>query len=154
MRLTLRRLWRKDTYTIGRLYVDGKYFCDTLEDRDRGLTQSMSLDELKKRKVYGETAIPYGVYRISLAYQSQKFRTRSWARFCNGYLPRLLAVPAYNGVLIHVLNEAKESLGCIGVGRNTVKGKITQSTATFKALYAKMKEAKERGESISIEITK
>jgi hypothetical protein len=52
MKLLLKRMARKDSYTIGKLYINDEYFCDTLEDKDRGLTQSMSLAEISKKKIY------------------------------------------------------------------------------------------------------
>ena len=64
MKLKLERKYFKDTYTIGNLYVNGKYFCDTLEDKDRGLDDSMSLEDIKSKKIYGQTAIPKGTYEI------------------------------------------------------------------------------------------
>ena len=54
MQLTLRRTWKKDTYTVGNLYVDGLWFCNTMEDKDRGLTQDMPLEQIKRIKVYGK----------------------------------------------------------------------------------------------------
>ena len=60
------RKWKKSTYTIGRMYLDGEFFCNTLEDRDRGLTSEMSLIEINGRKVMHETAIPSGTYEVSL----------------------------------------------------------------------------------------
>ena len=62
MKLELKRIAKRSTYTIGRLYIDGVYFCDTLEDTDRGLTSEMSEAEIKRIKVYGQTAIPTGTY--------------------------------------------------------------------------------------------
>ena len=51
MIITVKRIAKRPTYTIGKLYIDGKYFCDTIEDKDRGLTQNMPLSEIKKKKV-------------------------------------------------------------------------------------------------------
>lgn len=141
MELKLKRIARRETYTIGKLYIDGAYFCDTIEDRDRGLDQQLpvSVNMAKKRK--GVTAIPTGRYRVTLGVQSPRFAKKRQYDFCKGYLPRLINVPAFDGVLIHIGNTAQDSEGCILVGRNTVVGRVTDSTATFKALYAKLKEA-------------
>lgn len=141
MELRLKRIAKRETYTIGRLYVDGVYFCDTIEDRDRGLDQTLpvSVNIAKKRK--GVTAIPTGRYRVTLGVQSPRFSKKKQYDFCKGFLPRLINVPAFDGVLIHIGNTAQDSEGCILVGRNTVVGRVTDSTATFKALYAKLKEA-------------
>ena len=74
MKLLLKRVFKADTYTIGKLYVDGKYFSSTLEDKDRGLDQKMQIEQINKLKVYGETAIPTGTYKITLDVVSPKFR--------------------------------------------------------------------------------
>ena len=74
MNIIVERAWKKDTYTIGKLIIDGKRICETIEDKDRGLTDNMSVDEIKKKKVYGETAIPAGTYTISMTVISPKFK--------------------------------------------------------------------------------
>lgn len=136
MKLELKRIFRGPKYTIGKLYVDNQYVCDTLEDTDRGLKQTDSLSSIQKKKVYGQTAIPTGTYDITLNVISPKFKDRSWAKFCNGKLPRLLNVPGYDGVLIHVGNKPEDTLGCILVGYNKIKGQLINSTEAFKKLYS------------------
>lgn len=133
MIITVRRIARKAKYTIGRLYIDGAYFCDTLEDTDRGLKQSMPLWEIEQKKVYGQTAIPTGKYDLLMTY-SPKFATKSWAKPYNGRLPLVNNVQGFSGVRIHPGNTASDTLGCILVGRNTVVGKVTQSADTFARL--------------------
>ncbi len=64
MELLLKRIARREKYTIGRLYIDGEYFCDTLEDKDRGLAQADGLAVCKRKKIAGVTAIPTGRYRV------------------------------------------------------------------------------------------
>ena len=142
MELKLKRIARRETYTIGRLYVDGVYFCDTIEDRDRGLDQQLpvSVNMAKKRK--GVTAIPTGRYRVTLGVQSPRFSKKKQYDFCKGFLPRLINVPAFDGVLIHIGNTAQDSEGCILVGKNKEVGKVLESTATFHALYEKLKASK------------
>lgn len=130
-----------ETYTIGRLYVDGVYFCDTIEDKDRGLKQSLPASVNKAMKKAGATAIPTGKYQVTLKIKSQRFSQRKQYEFCGGYLPRLINVPAFEGVLIHIGNTAKDTEGCILVGRNTKVGKVLDSGVTFRALYEKLKEA-------------
>lgn len=152
MQLYLKRIAKRETYTIGRLLIDGEYFCDTVEDRDRGLNASLPLERLKEMKVYGQTAIPTGVYKVDMDTVSAKFRSRSWAKPFDGKLPRLLNVPAYDGVLIHVGNTAEDSLGCILVGRNKEVGKVLQSTDTFKSLMSVLLKAHADGESIYIQV--
>lgn len=141
MKLLLRRIAKKPTYTIGKMYIDGVYFADTIEDRDRGLDQSMSLDEIKSKKVYGETAIPTGTYEVSMNIVSPKFKNRSWAKPYGGRVPRLLNVPGYEGILIHPFNTADESYGCVAVGENKVVGKVINSTAYYNKLVAKLDKA-------------
>ena len=118
MKLTLKRIAKRDTYTIGKLYVDGMYFCDTLEDKDRGLYQVMPLLDIQKIKVIHETAIPTGVYKV-IVNQSPKF---------GRLLPRLLDVPGFEGILIHRGNTDKHTSGCILVGENNVIGQLINST--------------------------
>ena len=143
MKLLLHRIARRDNYTIGRLYVDGKYFCDTLEDTDRGLSQALPVTVNHAKKRAGVTAIPVGTYRVTLGVKSPKFSKCAQYKFCDGKLPRLVNVPAYNGVLIHIGNTPKDTEGCILVGRNTQVGKVLESTATFRKLYAVLQDAKD-----------
>lgn len=153
MELLVKRVARRDEYTIGRLYINGVKFSDTLEDCDRGLTQDMPLEEIKAKKVYGKTAIPTGTYEVDMNTVSPKFQARSWAKPYGGKIPRLINVPGYEGVLIHPFNTASESLGCIGCGNNSIKGMITDSSRTFMSLMSKyLLPAKVRGEKITISI--
>lgn len=141
MKLVLKRINNQDNYCEGKLYIDGIYQCDVIEDVDRGLTSEMSVTEIQSKKVYGETAIPKGTYQITLDVVSPKFKDRSWATFCEGKLPRLLDVPGFEGVLIHTGNEASNSLGCLLVGQKTKDGWVSNSTQTFKDFYYKLKQA-------------
>lgn len=141
MELRLKRIARRDTYTIGKLYIDGEYFCDTLEDTDRVLDQKMSLAVLKARKRKGITAIPTGRYKVTLGVKSPKYSKRPAYNFCEGFVPRLINVPAYEGVLIHIGNYPQDTEGCILVGRNTKVGAVLESTETFKKLYAILKRS-------------
>ena len=134
MKLVLERTFKGSAYTIGKLYVDGDYFCDTLEDVDRGLSSDMPLSEINEKKVYGKTAIPTGTYKVVMNVVSPKFKDRTWAKPWDGKLPRLENVPGYEGILIHVGNKAEDALGCILVGQNKVKGQVINSTATFDKL--------------------
>jgi len=143
MELNIKRIARRETYTVGRLYIDGKYFCDTLEDKDRGLRQDMPVAVIRATKRKGITAIPTGRYRITLAVQSPKFSKRAIYQFCNGYLPRLINVPGYDGVLIHIGNTARDTEGCLLVGRNTQVGKVLDSRKTFIELYDRLLGAKD-----------
>ena len=146
MEIRLRRIARREAYTIGRLYVDGAYVCDTIEDRDRGLRQDMAPSVIRATKRKGITAIPSGRYRVTLDVRSTKFSMKKYEKtygFCGGYLPRLINVPGFEGVLIHVGNTAKDTEGCLLVGRNTKVGKVLESRVTFVRLYGILKEAKD-----------
>nr|DAR32422.1 MAG TPA: Protein of unknown function (DUF2778) [Bacteriophage sp.] len=153
MKLQVIRKFQKEQYTISNLLVDGLFFCNILEDKDRGLDSKMPLSEIQKIKVRGQTAIPTGSYEITMDVVSPKFKDRSWAKFCNGKLPRLLNVPGYEGVLIHVGNKPEDTDGCLLPGFNKVKGQVVESTATFQKLYKLMEAAKGKGEKLIIEIT-
>lgn len=152
MHIITERIAKKDTYTISNMYIDGVKFCNVLEDKDRGLTSDMSEEDIKSIKVHGKTAIPTGTYNITLDVVSPKFSKYKQYQFCNGKLPRLIDVPGYSGVLIHIGNTEVDTDGCLLVGQNNVVGKVTNSTATFKALYDKMLEAVNRKENITITI--
>ena len=155
MNLYIKRI-TKNPYCVGHLYINGKYFCDTLEPPYFGTTQNTPIQEIKNTKK-GNTAIPIGTYDISLDYQSPKFKNRSWAKFCNGYLPTIMNVPAFDRILIHVGNIASQygksdTMGCILVGMNLEKGKVLKSQETFKKLYKVLSETKLKGENIQITI--
>ena len=151
MKLTLKRIALKPAYTIGHLYIDGQKVCDTIEDTVRDLNKNVVFDNGEK-KVYAETAIPYGTYDITLKVQSPKYKDKAQYKFGDGYLPRLLDVPHFDGILIHIGNTAKDSAGCILVGENKEVGKVLNSTATFRKVYEILKAASDRGEPIKIEI--
>ena len=141
MKLRLERRWPKATYTVGRLYVDGELFCNTLEDKVADVNKNGRFDGTE-RKVYGETAIPYGTYKVFYGWSPRFGRT----------LPRLLNVTAFEGILIHPGNTAKDSAGCILVGLNTKPGELTQSRYYSDELNKLIDAAQRRGEPITIEI--
>ena len=147
MLITLRRIPMKagKMYQIGHLYVDGVYVCDTIEDVDRGLSQGMPLEQIKKIKVKSETAIPRGRYRVRIDIVSPKFSTKTYYwNYCKGKLPRLMDVPGFEGILIHKGVNQRSSAGCIIVGYNTVVGQVTQSQQAFEKLYALLKSATDK----------
>ena len=153
MLIKLIRKWKREKYTIGQLYVDGVFFSNTIEDKDRGLSQTMSLQKILFMKKPGITAIPTGTYEITLSVQSNKYKkSKTMMQFNNAYMPRLLDVPGYSGVLIHPGNTAEDTEGCIIPGKNDKVGWVSNSTSYFKSLYNKMKEAKKKGEKITIQI--
>lgn len=140
-------------YTVGRLYIDGKYFCDTMEDKDRGLDDSMSLEEIKKIKIHSRTAIPKGTYKVLMTVKSPKFSMKAWYKnLCQGYLPRLYPVKGYEGVLLHVGRTHRDSAGCILIGKNSKVGELTDGYKCFEKLYRILKEAHNKGEAIKLTI--
>lgn len=140
MRLTLKRIANKKDYCIGKLYINGKYFCDTLEDVDRGLDDSMSEDEIKQLKVKTQTAIPCGIYTVLLTY-SPKYKK---------VMPLINNVKGYSGIRIHSGNSSKDTEGCLLVGKNTVVGRLTDSRNTFNALFKRLQQ--KGSNKITIEI--
>lgn len=152
MELKLKRIALRDTYTIGRLYVDNHHFSDTIEDKVRDLNKDGDLNDPNEQKVYGKTAIPYGRYEITMKVQSPKYSQRASYDWCKGYLPRLLNVPHFDGILIHAGNTAEDSAGCLIVGENRVKGQVVNSMATLKRLVSILKHASDSGEKIWITI--
>lgn len=147
MKILVKRIAKRDTYTIGKMYLDGKYFCDTLEDTDRNLKQTDSLSSIKKVKIPNKTAIPTGTYEVTLDIVSPKFSSKLFYKeVCNGKLPRLLNVPGFDGILIHVGDGprgAELTSGCILVGKNLVKGQLLNGKEVFKALYKELLKDKE-----------
>ena len=156
MKIELIRIFTCPTYTIGKLYVDGEWVCDTLEDTDRGLDQSMSVEEIKKRKVYRQTAIPTGTYKITMDVQSPKFAQYPFYRkLCKGYLPRRLKVKGFDVILMHCGSTADNSAGCILIGLNTIKGRLTNSQKTYTTFMGlHILPAKKMKEDITITITR
>lgn len=153
MKLKVDRRWKKETYTIGILFIDGVRFCEVLEDRDRGLKQSMTTAEIAKIKVYGETAIPTGTYEVTLNVVSPKYAAiSSWKNFNGGKMPRVLGVKGFEGILIHPGNTALQSNGCLIPGENKKVGQVLNSRRTFEKLYRKMKAAADRKEKIILDI--
>ncbi|MFR9543247.1 MAG: DUF5675 family protein [Rikenellaceae bacterium] len=129
MKLVLKRRFKGEKYTIGDLYIDGKYFCNTIEDTVRDLPATCPYTPKWrncecKEKVYGETAIPAGTYKITMEYSKTFNRT----------LPLLHNVEHFLGILIHSGNTEKHSAGCIIVGFNRVKGKVLDSLVTSNKL--------------------
>ena len=153
MDLRLKRIAKKNGYTIGHLYVNGIYFSDTLEDSDRGLDSSMSLDVLKHKKLAHITAIPTGRYQVVMNVVSPRLsKSKFYKQFGEGRIPRLLNVPAFEGILIHCGNTAKDTDGCILIGKNSKVGMVLDSKITYSKLYPLLEAAAKRKERIFITI--
>lgn len=141
MELLVKRTTFTEESTVGELYVNGKFECYVIEDKDRGLTKDMPLATIEQKKVYGKTAIPKGRYEVAITF-SNHFQK---------YLPLLLGVPGYEGIRIHSGNTAADSLGCILPGKIKGKNVVQQSRPAFEALFSKLK-AVEKKEKIFITI--
>lgn len=144
MELRLERKYRNNNYCIDKLYINGKYFSDVLEDPDRGLTDIMSLEEIKKIKIKGNTCIPYGTYNITITY-SPRFKKN---------LPLLNNVKGFDGIRIHSGNKPQDTEGCLLPGFNKVKGQVIDSRVTTDKLIAQIQQALNKGEKVTITITK
>ncbi len=130
--------------TIGKLYVNGEYFCDTLEPAEAYLYSHTPPEKIQRAKDCGRVCIPYGIYPITLEIQSPRYKGRSVYQPINFMIPRLINVPRFNGILIHIGNYPKDTRGCILVG--TFKGgkepMLHNSTETFFRLYDVLKSLK------------
>ena len=129
MIIKVQRFFFGDKYTIGRLYINGEYQCDTLEDPVRD-----------GPKIPGETAIAEGTYKVTLAY-SPHFKR---------YLPLLHDVPDFTGILIHAGNTPKDTRGCILVGENKVKGQVVNSRYWEMIVTDSVRHAEDMDENIRI----
>lgn len=155
MKVELVRIYNCPTYCIGKIYVDGEYVCDCVEDTDRGLDQSWPLSEIKKKKIKSMTAIPTGTYEMTMSIQSPKFsQYEYYYKLCKGYLPRILGIKGFEGVLFHCGSSAQSSAGCIIVGYNTIKGKVTDSRKAFEKLMVHFNAAKVLEDEITLKITR
>ena len=130
MKLTLKRIALRPTYTIGKLYIDDVYFCDTIEDTVRDINKNGKFDNGEK-KVHSKTAIPYGNYEIKWTY-SPRFKK---------YTPQLMNVPSFEGIRIHAGNTSADTEGCLILGENKQVGKVLNSRATINKFYPIIKEA-------------
>ena len=146
MKLEHKRIARKETYTIGRLFVEGRYLCDTLEDKDRDQNRNGCFDGAET-KIYAQTAIPNGTYRVTLEH-SPKFSPRYGGR----KVPYLHDVPHFEGILIHTGNMADDSAGCILVGTNSATGRVSGSLTAFNKLLPMLEQATARKEEITITV--
>ena len=154
LNIKIERRYFKTTYCIGRLSVEGMELCDSLEDKDRGLTQDMPTGKIYLQKVYGSTAIPTGRYEIKLTF-SPKFASREWGKKYNGLVPEILNVPGFVGIRIHPGTNSSSTSGCPLVGENKAVGKVLNSVDAYYALmdYYLM-PAHNAGQRIYITITK
>lgn len=145
MKIEVKRFAYKGTYTVGKLYIDGVFQCNTLEDKVRLLPEfcpntPKGLDCKCPQKVWGQTAIPAGIYDVEIIY-SPKFKIKA---------PHLLNVPHFIGILLHPGNTAVDTNGCLLVGKNTEVGMVTSSRIAF---WEIMKLLNSATDQITIEIS-
>jgi hypothetical protein len=141
MILELNRKTRTLKSTIGELLINGEFFCYVLEDMDRGLHSSLSVTEISQRKVYAETAIPSGTYKVVITF-SPRFKE---------YMPLLLNVKGFQGIRIHSGNTSAHTEGCLIVGLTKAADFVGQSKVAYSRLMAKLKKV-EKTEEIFISI--
>ena len=144
MELQLKREIFTDESTIGTLTIDGKFECYILEDKDRGINNTLTLEQIMRVKVYGKTAIPYGRYEVDWT-MSARFKVM---------MPILLNVVGWSGIRIHKGNTEIDSLGCLLCGTRKLSNRITESTVATNKLYAKIESAKKQGQRIYITIVR
>lgn len=155
MKIKVQRKARKATYTVGKVYIDGTLFCDSLEDTDRGATQDMlftptggangywtTKDGGTIEKVYGKTAIPAGVYEACSWW---------WERY-KCYVVMLLRVPGFTGILFHNGMTADHSEGCVLLGKNNIVGRLDGNRVYMDALAARVMAAEKGGEKVTVEV--
>lgn len=138
------RKYFKDTYTISKMLINDKPFCDVLEDKDRRLTDDMSLSQIKKIKVYAKTAIPYGKYEV---------KSYFWPKYRKVY-PWLQNVKGFTGILMHAGRTADHSSGCLLLGENKIKGGLINGEKYVRKLTEMIQECEKRGEKVYITICK
>lgn len=141
MELLLKRHSFKPTYTIGKLFLNSKYFCDVIEDTVRDFNMDGDLDDCGEGKIYGKTAIPYGRYEVKLT-MSNRFKK---------VLPILIGVKGFEGIRIHSGNTEQDSLGCLIVGENKEVGKVLNSRVTMDKLMKEFESHKMEKHYITIE---
>lgn len=131
-------------YCIGSLFCGNIKICETIEDYDRGLDDSMSLAEISKIKIHGRTAIPTGRYEVDVHSISPRFQSRSWAKTFGGCVPLIKDTKGYEGVRIHPGNKSTDLEGCIAPGENKVVGQVINSQKWYKKLMTDLFNLKEK----------
>ena len=138
MKIEIRRRWKKDSYTIGELYVDGVFKCNTLEPTDRGFKSSMSSMSIQEAKEPGKTAIPTGTYVCHMHWMVKRKKMR----------PQLMDVPGFFGIFIHEGNTVGDTRGCILLGENTSKGFLSSSKKHVIELSEAISDCEDRQEMV------
>lgn len=154
MQLTLRRdLPRAAGFSMGKLFFGSKFLCGTLEPEDSGLECPIAGALVLQRKRHGLIAVPMGDYSIILC-ASPRFSGRAFYKsHFGGLIPRLVAVPGFDGVLIHPGNTVADTSGCLLVGNRIGQGVLGSSRAAWLTLMSEfLYPAWQRKETITIHI--
>ena len=146
MELLVKRYVFQPDSTISHFSVNDKPMCHILEDFDRGLKQTDSIEHINATKVYGSTCIPYGRYEVRLT-MSARFKQ---------VMPQLIDVPGFEGIRMHRGNQSSSTLGCLLLGdyKEGDVNWISQSEGNYALLMDILQRAIERDEKIWITITK
>lgn len=142
MEWLVERKAKKDKYTVGNFYVNGKKFSNTLEDKDRGLNSTMSEADIRKVKIYGQTAIPTGRYEVESFW---------WVKH-QCFVPHIKGVKGFQGILIHNGVDESHTEGCVLVGINNIVGKLNGDRIYMDALTARLLACEKKGEKVYITI--
>ena len=132
MKIFVKRTIFNESNTLGEMFIDGKPFCYTCEDKVRDYNNDGDLNDEGETKVYGETAIPKGVYKVILS-MSNRFKR---------VMPEVLNVPHFSGIRIHKGNTAEQSHGCLLVGLGQTENGVSSSRLAFDALIKKLNSEK------------
>lgn len=143
MNFNLIRFAFRDGYTIGRLYREHTYLCDTLEPRSAHISSQATAAAIQRCKDTGVIAIPTGRYAIRVRL-SHKF---------GRYLPELQNVTGFSGILIHAGNYPADTRGCILPGWNRRAGMVCGSRSAMEQILTLCAQAVGRGEEITITVT-
>lgn len=140
MRIEVKRYNRQSDFTQSLIFLDGKFECYGLED------------EIRPQKLYAETAIPKGIYKIELRKEGRFHQnySKKFSHFHEGML-HVTNVPGFEYILIHIGNTDDDTAGCLLVGRSALKDSIAESTIAYQAMYQKVISAFEHGEEVTIE---
>lgn len=139
MKLLLKRVTKTPKFTLGELYIDGVISYFTCEDAVQGDGIASTVSEWK---IKGESAIPYGTYKVIIDY-SNHFKK---------HLPLLLDVPGFEGIRIHSGNTSEDTEGCILVGITRRSSGVANSRYAMDTLQPRIAEALSRAEPVTIEI--
>ena len=142
MKIEIKRIAKRDTYTISKVYIRGKYFCDALEPRDRGWTNEMGSASIHQMRDFGHDAIPTGIYTVHL----------HWMNKLQAMRPQVMDVPGFNGIFFHEGNTAKDTRGCILLGENSAIGFVGKSKAYIKKFTDIVTDCEKRQEKVELEV--